>query len=88
MRDPARIKVILGLLEQIWTRHPDMRLGQLIEVIVAQGGPKRDAPLFYIEDDVALDRLSKWEDSRAERFIGVVGDVKKKAKEKELPGSI
>ena len=30
MRDPARIKRILNLIEQIWTIGPDWRLGQLL----------------------------------------------------------
>lgn len=30
MRDPDRIPVILGQLEQLWERYPDLRLGQLI----------------------------------------------------------
>jgi uncharacterized protein YihD (DUF1040 family) len=47
MRDPKRIKRILKLIEKIWTRYPDMRLGQLLNNFVwidAKG-------IFYGEDD-------------------------------------
>ena len=30
MRDPERIKKILGLLQLYWEDHPDLRLGQII----------------------------------------------------------
>lgn len=32
MRDPNRIPEILKVLERVWTQHPDLRLGQLIDV--------------------------------------------------------
>ncbi len=30
MRNPARIPEILELLQKLWTKHPDQRLGQLL----------------------------------------------------------
>ena len=30
MRDPKRIEPILSLIREIWTKHPDLRLTQLI----------------------------------------------------------
>lgn len=30
MRDPKRIKEILGVIEQIWTKNPDLRFVQMI----------------------------------------------------------
>lgn len=30
MRDPKRIKEILGVIEQVWTKNPDLRLMQLL----------------------------------------------------------
>ncbi len=30
MRDPKRIKIILKLLEEIWSQMPDQRFGQLL----------------------------------------------------------
>lgn len=48
MRDVSRIPRITEVLEDIWRRVPQWRLGQLIENIKAFSG-KDD--LFYIEDD-------------------------------------
>ena len=48
MRDVSRIPRIISVLEDIWRRAPQWRLGQLIENIKAFSG-KDD--LFYVEDD-------------------------------------
>ena len=32
MRDPNRIPEILKELEKIWSKYPDLRLGQLIKI--------------------------------------------------------
>lgn len=48
MRDVSRIPRIISVLEDIWRRVPQWRLGQLIENVKAFSG-KDD--LFYIEDD-------------------------------------
>lgn len=48
MRDVSRIPRIISVLEDIWRRVPQWRLGQLIENIKTFSG-KDD--LFYIEDD-------------------------------------
>ena len=53
MRRPERIPNILGELGRIWTRHPDLRLGQLIGNVV--DGPA----LYHIEDIELLQLLSK-----------------------------
>lgn len=50
MRDPKRIKRILGKLSEIWEMMPDQRLGQLMINIGLAG----DSSLWHIEDD-------KWE---------------------------
>ena len=52
-RDPDRIPEILGLIEQVWRRHPDMRLGQLMVNLL---DPKPN-PIFTIEDETLRDRL-------------------------------
>jgi len=46
MRDPSRIDETLAVIEQLWRRFPDWRLGQLISNIA--GGDNR---VFYIEDE-------------------------------------
>jgi uncharacterized protein YihD (DUF1040 family) len=55
MRDPERIEVMLNALREAWCASPDLRLGQLIVNAVR---PSEPCPqVFYIEDDVMLDRL-------------------------------
>lgn len=54
MRDPRRIKRMLAVLERVWLRESDLRLGQLLVNISPAG---RDP--FHVEDDewaAALDR--------------------------------
>jgi hypothetical protein len=50
MRDPARIDRILGLLGEVWTKNPDLRLGQLVVNALPPGQPCPQ--VFYPEDDV------------------------------------
>lgn len=47
MRDPHRIEPIVDLIEEVWKKHPDYRLGQLISNLL---GPGRD-DVFFTEDD-------------------------------------
>lgn len=49
-RDPKRIPYLIKMLEELWRKHPDMRLGQLVWAIRSNIGP-HDADVFYIEDD-------------------------------------
>lgn len=48
MRDPKRVRPIMLALESAWNKHPDWRLGQLIENLAIHAKP---VPIFYIEDD-------------------------------------
>ena len=52
MRDINRIHPFLEKLEEIWSKHPDLRLGQLISCVVNNG-----QDLFYIEDNKLLKLL-------------------------------
>jgi uncharacterized protein YihD (DUF1040 family) len=54
MRDPKRIDRILELLKNVWHKHPDMRLGQLIENCV-----DGTTATFYTEDEVIEENLKK-----------------------------
>lgn len=45
MRDKNRIEPTLDLIKKIWTKYPDLRLGQLILNTV------QEKDLYYIEDD-------------------------------------
>ncbi len=51
-RDPDRIDVVLKTLQKAWERFPDMRLMQLLEVIIVHHdkfNKDRDTN-FYVED--------------------------------------
>lgn len=55
MRNPDRIDPILTCLRSAWMANPDLRLGQLIVILA---NPSQPCPeVFYLEDDVLLDRL-------------------------------
>ena len=58
MRNPDRIPIILKRLENIWMKHPDLRLGQLfinLCFLLKQKG----IIMFSIEDDELLNELEK-----------------------------
>lgn len=54
-RDPARIDYILAKLGDLWSIHPDMRLGQLISNLKGVG----PQDVFHFEDDDLEDQLNK-----------------------------
>ena len=65
-RDPARIERVLDKLNKLWQNNPEIRLGQLIHVIIGDN----HADLFILEDDKleeSLDRLIRFqeEDTKA-----------------------
>ena len=53
MRDPMRIEPTLALLRAAWYMHPDWRLGQLIENVLAES----TNPTYYVEDSELAQRL-------------------------------
>ena len=55
MRDPQRIPEILALLVKIWSKEPDLRLGQIL--VNATGHMDN---MFNIEDDKMLEGLKKF----------------------------
>jgi hypothetical protein len=66
MRDPARIPVMLVAIGELWAKNPDWRLGQLMVNTVR---PDLGRSLFYIEDDVLLQRIAALD----VRVAGVAG---------------
>jgi len=54
MRDPERIEPMLALIREIWTKHPDLRLTQLI-----MNALQINKDPYYIEDDVLQKGLEK-----------------------------
>lgn len=57
-RDPERIDQVLGLIREIWQRHPDYRLTQLIINAVQPADPC--AELYQIEDTVLARKLEAY----------------------------
>lgn len=59
MRDPKRIDRICAKLAEVWSKQPDLRLGQLISNLMGTG--KQD--VFYTEDDEWEEMLNNpwWE---------------------------
>lgn len=59
MRDPARIDQVLALLEEVWRRDPDLRLGQLIYNAARLREPQL-FDVFSIEDSILQDGLIRY----------------------------
>ena len=58
MRDPNRIPVMLEMLENIWERNPDMRFGQLINLLYPVY--EAEIPLYGISDEVLLKEIKTY----------------------------
>ena len=56
MRDINRIPKICKELEELWLKHPDLRLGQLILNAFSFKG---DSPLFGTEDENLIKKLKE-----------------------------
>lgn len=56
MRDPNRIDEIIEELRICWKKYPDLRLGQLIYVLVCKNTQSTEVDVFNPEDDEML----KW----------------------------
>lgn len=50
MRDPERIPQLLNKLKTLWSHYPDMRLCQLLYLIMSTDN-HHEKELFFIEDD-------------------------------------
>ena len=59
MRDPNRIYPFLNTLAQGWLQKPDLRFGQLIEILKNYSG-RHD--LFYVEDEDMLQIIKEYFD--------------------------
>lgn len=55
MRDPKRINKCLRKIKEIWSKHPDLRLGQLLINITSDA-----KSLYFIEDEYLVDLLEKF----------------------------
>jgi len=64
IRDPERIPKILAKIEKLWSKYPDMRLGQLIlNCFSLHNGVTMG--VYYMEDE---DFVKKLEEFYASRF--------------------
>lgn len=61
MRDPARIEVLLDLIADIWRRHPDYRLTQLLINVANPSDPCPE--VYYLEDDKLAEKLETFRDT-------------------------
>jgi uncharacterized protein YihD (DUF1040 family) len=55
VRDPNRIPVMMELLKTLWTRHPDLRLGQILVNARDTDHNVFDGDIFYT-DDATIER--------------------------------
>lgn len=61
MRDPRRIYPCCQKLAEIWSKYPDLRLVQFMEVTITAFQKERGIDAFYAEDAEFLDFLyDKW----------------------------
>ena len=61
MRDPNRIKPFLDRFARVWMANPDLRFGQICEIICCVDAQREGVPqLFYIEDDRFIKELEKY----------------------------
>lgn len=54
MRDPARIRPLTDALARLWMSNPDLRFGQLVDIIM---GGINDGMYIFVEDDVMIQRI-------------------------------
>ena len=66
MRDPARIKKIIGIIETYWRQNPDQRFGQML---INLGLVPDDIRTWAMEDDDLLEGLEEWQNKRANRKV-------------------
>ena len=66
MRDPNRIDRIIEKLWATWKTQPDMRLGQLLVIVIR---PSQPCPqIFGVEDTFTEKQLDKFPDPNAEGY--------------------
>ena len=53
MRNPKRIRPFLEELATLWEKYPDLRFGQLYQMITD------GKDLFYLEDNVWLEKIQE-----------------------------
>ena len=64
MRDPKRIRRILGHIHRIWEKYPDMRFGQLYENLLSQYAIDRG-----MQPKTVITTMYNFEDADFEAFL-------------------
>jgi uncharacterized protein YihD (DUF1040 family) len=86
MRDPDRISIILGRLQKVWERNPDLRLSQLLINVIGDS-----SAAYYLEDKLFMDKIEdyyKVENNQGEgAWIRDVDNVYRCSKCKEVKPS-
>ena len=74
MRDEKRIQPFLKKFEEVWKQNPDLRFGQLVDIL--WGDNHSESELFYLEDDEFLEALERFTEKH--KGFGVVNISKEK----------
>lgn len=60
LRDPNRIPKVINTIQEIWSKYPDLRFVQLVEILkfsISNTTGKED--LYYMEDEELVEKLEK-----------------------------
>lgn len=60
MRDPQRIPKVLGRIRAAWEQNPDLRFGQLVDIVRELGA----LDMFYAEDGQWADAFAAYQHGR------------------------
>lgn len=78
MRDEKRIQPFLKKFEEVWKQNPDLRFGQLVDIL--QGDNHPESELFYLEDEKFLEALERFTEKH--KGFGVANISKERLLEK------
>lgn len=56
-KNEERIDEVITLLKQVWNLHPELRFGQLIEIMKPCGPGNSEIPRFYLPDEAMVTYL-------------------------------
>jgi len=59
MRDTNRIWPFCNELATLWSKHPDLRFGQIVVNLIRQAQAEGIRDIFFLEDDEMLDLIRR-----------------------------
>lgn len=62
MNRETEITVMTNKLRQVWLKYPELRLGQLMEVMLSKD--RNDCCIFYVSDSNVLEIMKKWDEEQ------------------------